>query len=276
MKVTKPAPNTIFKITGAPVWPAVVFETDTAGAHTWQWTLVWDSFAASGSLVTPSNTWDASTVTGHRGGTLGVKVSAGAASASTMIRIIGTNPTETEVLEYLLTRPDSDGFERIIKHETRFRHFGTNDEPKRSFDKGYGICQLTNPAPTFEQAWNWKRNVDGGLFLFAQKRSMARTFLGQGGRQFTDRQLRFETVCRWNGGQYHRWDAAASRWIRQPNVLCDSLTGNIGWDMTDAENAGKTQAELHARDAASYSTPPPGPTEHWRYFGVCYADRILE
>ena len=274
MNVTKPAPNSIFRITAAPAWPSVVFETDASGPHTWQWTLAWDFFSASGTVSTPSNTWDASVVA-NRGGTLTVKVTAGAASASTTVHIVGTNPTETDVVTYLSTRPDSDGFDRIIKHESKFKHFGANNEPKKSFDKGYGMCQLTNPAPSFEQAWNWKLNVDGGLSLFAQKRSAARTFLGQSGRQFTDTQLRFETVCRWNGGRYHRWDAAANKWVRTPNILCDSATGNIGWDMTDPQNAGKTEAQLHARDSASYSTPPPGPTEHWKFFGICYADKVL-
>jgi hypothetical protein len=150
-----------------------------------------------------------------------------------------------------------------------------NDEPKKSFDNGYGMCQLTNPVPTFEQVWNWQLNVDGGLLLFAEKRSAAKAFLGQSGRTFTDAQLRFESVCRWNGGAYHRWDGVANKWIRQPNVLCDTATGNIGWDLTDPENAGKTEAQLHARDTATYATPSQFPSRHWRYFGVCYADRVL-
>jgi hypothetical protein len=275
MKVTTPALNAIFRITAAPAWPPVLFETDLDGPHLWEWTIAWDAFSASGSVDTASNTWDATSVVTNRGGTLTVNVSAGDASASATVHIVGTNPTEADVVTYLSATPASDGFDRIIKHETKFRHFGANDEPKKSFDKGYGMCQLTTPAPTFEQAWNWKLNVNGGLSLFAQKRAAARTFLGQSGRQFTDTQLRFETVCRWNGGQYHRWDAVGKRWIRSPHVLCDSATGNIGWDMTDPQNAGKTEAQLHARDSASYSTPPPGPTEHWRYFGICYADRVL-
>jgi hypothetical protein len=133
---------------------------------------------------------------------------------------------------------------------------------------------LTNPAPTFEQAWNWQRNIDAGLVLFAQKRASARTYLTQSGRTFTDAQLRFESVCRWNGGQYHRWDATSNQWVRNPTILCDSTTGNIGWDMSDAANAGKPETLLHARDSASYSSPP-GPTAHWKFFGVCYADHVL-
>jgi hypothetical protein len=38
-----------------------------------------------------------------------------------------------------------------------------------------------------------------------------------------------------------------------PNVLCDTQTGNIGWDMTKSENKDKTEAELRARDKGAYS-----------------------
>jgi len=275
MNITKPSANSIVKVTAAPAWPAVVFETDATGPHSWRWLLTWGTFAASGSTTTPSNTWDATSVIANRGGTLAVTATAGGASATMTIRITGTNPTEADVVAYLQTKPNSGGFDRIVNHETKFRHFGTNEEPKKSFDNGYGMCQLTTPAPTFEQAWNWKLNVDAGLLLFAEKRSAARAFLGQSGRSFTEAQLRFESVCRWNGGSYHRWDAAGNQWIRQPNVLCDTATGNIGWDLTDPENAGKTEAQLRTRDAATYATPSQFPARHWRYFGVCYADRVL-
>jgi hypothetical protein len=274
MKFTKPASNQLFTITSAPAWPTIVFETDANGAHTWQWSISWDMFTESGSVPTAANTWNAAPAIANRGGVLTVKATAGAASATIAVRINGTNPTAVDVTQYLATKPQSDGFGRIVQHETKCKHFNASNEPIKSFDKGYGMCQLTTPPPTFEQAWNWNRNVDGGLALFAQKRASALNYLGQNGRVFTEQQVTYETVCRWNGGAYHRWDAGANKWARTPTILCDSKTGNIGWDMTDAENAGKTEAVLHARDSASYSKPP-GPGAHWKYFGVCYADRVL-
>jgi hypothetical protein len=77
------------------------------------------------------------------------------------------------VTSYLATKPGGDGFDRIIQNESKFKHFDANSVPVKSFDKGYGMCQLTRPAPTFEQAWNWKANVDQRLALFAQKRTAA-------------------------------------------------------------------------------------------------------
>ena len=62
------------------------------------------------------------------------------------------------------------GFDKIIDHEAKFKHFNAQNEPIKSFDDSYGMCQLTTPTPSFEQIWNWKNNVDGGLALFASSR----------------------------------------------------------------------------------------------------------
>jgi hypothetical protein len=273
MTFTHPAPNQAFAVSAAPAWPTVVFETDGKGPHDWQWTLSWDTFSRSGTATTPGNIWDASTVIVDGGGALVVTATAAQATSRITVRIAGANPTAAELLQYLQSKPGGEGFARILQHETRSRHFTDAAEPMKSFDNGYGMCQLTRPEPTFEQVWNWKRNVDGGLALFAQKRAAAMSYLGQAGRSYTASQLEYETISRWNGGAYHRWDQAAARWVRTPTILCDRATGNIGWDMTDPANVGKTEAQLRARDRGSYAKRPTG--AHWRYFGVCYADRIL-
>jgi hypothetical protein len=208
------------------------------------------------------------------GGTLTVRAAAGKDTVSISVKIKGTNPSGTEVSTYLGTKQNADGFDKLLDHESHFKNFNAHGEPVKSFDNGYGMCQLTTPTPTFEQVWNWKLNIDGGLALFATKRATAVTYLSQNGRTYTNDQLKYETVCRWNGGAYHTWDDKAKAWVRNPNILCDSATGNIGWDMTDAENKGKTEADLHKRDAASYSKPPQSGA-HWKYSGVCYADAIL-
>lgn len=100
------------------------------------------------------------------------------------------------------------------------------------------------------------------------------TSLTQSSRTYTADQLKYEAVCRWNGGSHHEWDAKAVAWVRKASILCDTKTGNIGWDMTDAENKDKTEAALRKRDSDSYKKPPTA-TAHWKYSGVCYADRIL-
>jgi hypothetical protein len=273
MKIIKPKANDKFTITAVPGWPSFAFETDAAGQHTWNWTISWGSFKKSGSQTTPGNLWDAQSVVTNLGGSLTVMVSAAKQSASITVKIYGTNPSAADVTAYLTTKPGSDGFDKLVEHESNFRQFNASNEPVKSFDNGYGMCQLTSPAPSYEQVWNWKLNVDGGLALFASKRASAVAYLSQSGRTYTSDQLKYETVCRWNGGAYHEWDAKAGAWVRKTEILCDPATGNIGWNMTDPQNKGKTVAELHKRDAGTYSHRPSG--AHWFYSGVCYADAVL-
>lgn len=274
MKFTKPHANDVFTITSTPAWPSVACSTDATGPHTWRWTVHWGTHKQTGTAQTLGNTWDAQSVITNYGGTLTVHVTAGKQTASVTVKIHGTNPSAAEVKAYLATKAGSDGFDKLLEHESKFKNFNAHSEPIKSFDNGYGMCQLTTPAPTFQQMWNWKSNVDGGLALFATKRASAIQYLSQSNRTYTADQLKYETVCRWNGGAYHVWDSKAGKWVRNPNILCDSATGNMGWDMTDSENKGKTEAELHKRDHASYSQPPAAGS-HWKYSGVCYADAIL-
>ena len=274
MKFTQPAASQTFTITSAPEWPAIEFETDAAGPHTWSWSLAWGAFKKSGKATTPGNTWDAKAAVADGGGTLTVRAEAQQANATIAVSIKGTNPSAAEVGAYLAKQPGADGFDKIVAHESKFKHFNAVNEPIKSFDNGYGMCQLTTPTPTFEQVWNWKSNIDGGLKLFAQKVASATTYLGQAKRSHTPEQLKYEAVCRWNGGAYHEWDAKAAQWVRPASMLCDTKTGNIGWNMNDEKNKGKTEAELRKRDSGSYSKPPTADA-HWKYSGICYADRIL-
>lgn len=273
MKFVTPAVDQVFTVTSGAAWPHIPFETDGSGPHTWQWTIEWGGFQKSGTASTAGNTWDAQPAIVNCGGTLTVVATNGGASASVAVKVRGTNPSQAEILAYLATKDGSSGFDRIVWHETKGRHF-KGDEPYKSFDNGYGLTQLTTPPPTFEQVWNWKMNIDAGLKLFDDKRKAAKAYLSQNNRAFTEAQLRYETVCRWNGGSYHEWDAASNKWIRTRTILCDKTAQSIGWDMTDPANAGKTEAELHARDGAAYSKPRPK-NAPWRYFGACYADSLL-
>jgi hypothetical protein len=273
MKITSPAANAAFQITTDPNWPSIAFQTDATGPHSWQWTISWKTYTKSGVETTPGNQWNAANAIAGFGGQLVVKAAANGQSDSVTVNITGQNPTSQQITAYLATKSGSDGFDKLLEHESKFKHFNSQGDPIKSFDNGYGMCQLTSPAPSFAQVWNWKLNIDGGLALFATKRAAAIQYLGQENRSYTADQLKYEAVCRWNGGSYHVWDAK-NGWVRDPNVLCDSQTGNIGWDMTDSENQGKTEQQLHQRDASTYSKGRQS-GDHWRYSGVCYADAIL-
>lgn len=275
MRITAPAPNSRHLIAADTTPPTIVFTTDTPGPTTWNWSISWRHFQKTGQVQTPGNTWRAHTEFADVGGTLTVRASNGSQQTQVVVTIAGTNPLAADVRAYLMTRPDADGFYAIIDHETHCRHFNAQGEPIRSFDNGYGMTQLTNPAPTYEQAWNWKHNVLGGLALFAGKRTAAINYLRQNNRSYTNAQLRFETVARWNGGAYHQWNTTSGAWERNADILCDPATGNIGWRMSDADNAGQTLQQLRARDSGAFAQPRPAGA-NWIYSGVCYADRVLD
>ena len=278
MKITSPTPASTFQVGPGPTWPAIPFSTGEDLPYgqqlTWDWHVQWRSFSKKGTAVTTTNAWDAKEAVEGLGGALSVTVTGPSGKATAAAQIAGTNPAAEQILAYLASRPDSAGFEKILEHETRMTHFDSKGQPRASFDSGFGICQLTVPAPNFEQCWSWKLNIDAGLALYAAKRQAAARYLSQKRRSFTEDQLTREAVARWNGGRYHVWNTAQNAWVRNPAILCDSKTGNIGWNMTKPDNRGKSEAALHLRDAAKYRHAP-GAGDCWGYFGICYADRLL-
>ena len=232
LHITSPALHSQHFISQDAVWPSILFQTDAQLAPgqelTWQWSIQWLTFSKQGVLTTTSNAWDATGVLQSLGGTLTVQVMGPDGSkASISVLLLGTQPDPGDVRSYVSTKPDGSGFDKILNHETRLEQFDQTGHPIKSFDNGYGIAQLTRPAPTYEQAWNWKLNIDTALELYRTKRTTATAYLSQSGRTYTDDQLLRETVSRWNGGPYHVFHQNTG-WVRNPNVLCDSLTGNIG------------------------------------------------
>ena len=285
LQITSPAPNEIFTITAEPAWPTIQFQTNTSLSPgqklKWSWKIQWDKFIKQGEDQSITSSWSAQSaifqtlsvgVITNLGGKLTVQVTGTGGAAHITVQIKGTNPTRADVIQFLSQQPNSDGFERILDQESGMKHFKPNGEPIKSRDNGYGMAQLTNPSPSYEQVWNWKLNIATGLKLFGSKRGDATKYLSQNGRSFTDDQLIRETLSLWNGGHYHVWNG--HNWVRNPNILCDRSTGNIGWDMRDTTNAGLTQAQLHNRDASKYGGVIPKPDDHWNHFGVCYADHL--
>ncbi len=270
MRLTAPGQGGMVHIPPDGTPPPLPFASDAAGAHRWDWRVTWRDTVAHGTAATPSGHWDARPAIGVCGGVLDVTASAGTASARAVVTLCGTNPTPAMVAAYLAGKPNAAGFDKIVAQESRCRHFTDTGTPVVSFDGGVGLCQLTHPPATSAEAWDWRANLDAGLALFAAKRVLAVRHLGQGGREFTPDQVTREAVCLWNGGFYHVWNGG--EWVRPATILCDGRAGNIGWDMTDPANRGRSEADLHARDAASYAA---GHGANWHYYGVCYADHVL-
>jgi hypothetical protein len=209
MRIVSPNAKATFAIAADATWPTIKFATDAVGVqHTWGWKIAWRSYSRSGSTTTADCTWDATSTVTDLGGEFTVSATAKPAGktsteqATVAGSIIGTNPNGMLVNAYLVSKFNASGFGAILKQESNYRHFNGQNEPIKSFDNGYGMCQLTTPVPSYDQVWNWKRNIDGGLALFAQKYTAAIAYLSQSGRSYTADQLKREAVCRWNGGAY--------------------------------------------------------------------------
>jgi hypothetical protein len=145
-----------------------------------------------------------------------------------------------------------------------------------AYDGGYGLTQLTNPAPQYHQAWSWKENIRAGIELYREKRKEAKAYLSGGKMNlpYTEEQLELETWCMWNSGHYHKWDEKRKQWARDPSSLPDMATANIGWDVTtEEENKGKSEEELHKRDKDEYQKTRTKKSL-WRYTGIVYAEHI--
>lgn len=296
-KWISPEKLSTYRITDEAVFPVIVFnaETDTKGPYKWKWKISWEakvsglsesgrrgakvgSFSASGVAETAEPKWTCDLSGQVIGGTLTVEMAAGSDAFLRTVYVKGTNPAREKLDAFVATLEEAKGYEKILHHEAKGKQFINADgEPVVAFDKGYGLAQLTKPAPTYQQAWNWKDNVRGGLKLYQSKRKEAKSYLSMRGKDsFTDEQLQLETFSRYNGGVYNKWNAKEKKWVRNPDILCDDSTGNIGWNTSSSDNSGKTEAELHKRDASTYGDGKSGQSkEHpWTYTGVCYADHV--
>ena len=294
-KWMSPNKGAVFKIEKTTLMPEIVFEIETtqAGPYTWKWSVTWDAkvsglresakrsstlktFSDKGEFESSDKRWKVN-LGKVLGGRLRVSVTAGEEVFKRYVDIQGTNPSSSEVTDFISTMADTDGLDKVLEQETRRKHFIDADgHPIVAFDKGYGIAQITNPTPTYEQVWSWKENIKAGAKLYQEKQKAAKTYLGQKGRSYTAEQLRMETWSRWNGGSYHVWDDKAKHWIRSSVVMCDTATGNIGWDMTDIDNKGQSEKDLHDRDKDTYANPKKDKKDEnkWKYTGICYADHV--
>jgi hypothetical protein len=96
------------------------------------------------------------------------------------LRIEAMNPRCPELMAAL----PHDTLRRIACHESGLRQFravrdgGQGVSPLFSGDNllGVGIFQITYPAPTDEQIWNWRENVAAGIAVFNSKIASARSY----------------------------------------------------------------------------------------------------
>lgn len=292
----QPASGAKFTISAEPKFPEIVFEVQTQdpGPYQWKWSIKWEAkvsglrekprgkvvrtFSQSGISETTQPTWTASLDGLVLGGILTVELQTASEHFKRSVYVIGTNPSPAEVAAFAATVPNIVGFEKLLEQETHVKHFIDLDgEPIVAFDKGFGLTQITNPAPTYVQVWDWKENLKVGSQLYAKKQKEAKAmFATHPTPSATDDMVINETYGRWNGGGYYEWSTAQKKWVRKSDIVCDPATGNIGWSPKIEANKDKTVEELHDRDADVYKDGTAGQSdEHpWQYSGICYAEHV--
>ena len=123
-----------------------------------------------------------------RGGILSISVAVDTATKcygleTKGLRIRGMNPPRGE----LNLACGTQIVQKMVMQESGRRQFdaapdaGVSNCPLFSGDHlgGVGLLQITNPAPTPDDHWDWRANVNHGLQILAQKRGTARGYPAQ-------------------------------------------------------------------------------------------------
>jgi len=272
--------------------PEVIFEIETTdpGPFVWKWEMKWDAkvsgiresakrgallkkYKESGSFKSSEKTWKMDFGGKILGGTLSVEVETGKETFKRTIFLKGKNPSRELIKEYSDSLEGTAGFDKILFHEAHGKNFINADgEPVVSFDKGYGITQMTNPAPTYEQCWSWKENIKGGSAIYISKRKLAKTYLKNEGKgTYSEEELQNETYSRYNGGSYYVWNDALKKLVAR-DYVCDPQVANAAND----SKQDKSHKELHSRVKDTFKLGKKGQSEDhpWVYTGVCYAKTV--
>ncbi|CAF1549586.1 unnamed protein product [Adineta ricciae] len=97
-------------------------------------------------------------------------------SGEIKFNILGTQPAKRTIMTYIDSRSSFWYAKNIAAQESSGgQQFSIDRYPlfSSAHDNGYGIYQITNPTPTYNEVWNWKANVDAGIRIINQKTTAA-------------------------------------------------------------------------------------------------------
>lgn len=271
-------------------FPEITYEikTDEAGPYEWSWDIQWVvlacpqkadknrfkpkhavTFKKTGKFTSNVKNWKAD-LGEIVGGELTIKVKVGTKTFIRKTLIRGKNPSQEKIhveIDSYTEKGNVGLLKKIYKQESNNRQFYSDESPLVSFDNGYGMGQLTNPAPSYEQIWNWKAQTKQIIEKrLPDCRKIAKKYLDQH-PGYSDDMLDLETLVPYNGmakkQRYHNWDATKKMWSANDDVICDPDQSNKGWLTTEKDNENKTLSELQKDKTAKPF-----------YTGRCYAEHI--
>jgi len=272
-------------------FPDITYEikTNLPGPYEWSWHITWTglackqstghkrfkqdagplpAFVKRGSFKSDSKKWKAD-LGGVFGGTLTVKVKAGGTTFARTTFIRGKNPGKEKVQAYLdanwKDKHDLALIKKIFQQESHYRQFYSDEQPLVSHDNGYGIGQVTNPRPSYADAWNWKEHLKTVMNKFLpEKRGKALEYFEKigCGTLYTQEQYDNETAAFYNGARrfYESWDAKTKTLQENTTLICDP-NSNSSWKKADYPD--ETAKELLKENVKSKSA------------GYCYTKHII-
>ncbi|HQF37380.1 MAG TPA: hypothetical protein PLL26_07140 [Candidatus Dojkabacteria bacterium] len=135
-------------------------------------------------------------------------------------RILGKNETNFErVYEYA----NANEIIAIISHESTSLQFEITNRypmyephwPRYGYPNGYGLMQIDNsPAPTEEQVWNWKSNIDVGKSRFNTSKTTVTDYISTRGATYLDSVFYMNAYQNYNSGtkKYWEWNKKKAKW----------------------------------------------------------------
>lgn len=288
-------PETTFRLEGVPVvagtrvlWqPDIKFDASTAkNGPKRRVDYVYSRDALTGTPEYSPRFRDSNGAQVLRGGNLTLTVSVAIDGnnlefSSMPYPVRAKRPDEAIVRAYISLRAAQRGVNlytadlgRIVRHESSYRQFTDDGLPLFSRDRlgGVGLFQITRPAPSDDEIWNWQKNVDRGIEIFRQKLSMARRYpvslgLSAGFRglvrrlnqdraaqqlapltvsipSFTTEQLRLDAIRGFNGyaGRFLGRELHEFRLVLNAdgtlkvNVVPGSLVASVEWERVPASD----------------------------------------
>jgi len=138
-------------------------------------------------------------------------------------RINGRNPSPEAVLDKL--GGEQSPLSRMAQYLSglkQFDHLGMPNVGKRG---EVGIMQLCDPAAQSQHRWSWLQNIEAGKALMQRMQGSAKAYLDQhrvessypNDQALTDGSVLLrETLQRYLGAAYWRWDELSQQWCAAP------------------------------------------------------------
>jgi hypothetical protein len=135
-------------------------------------------------------------------------------------KILGNNPSDANII---YNYAGSNEIKAILIHEGKTKQFADDASnwpqlepgwPLYGYPNGYGLMQLdNNPAPTENQLWNWKANLDVGKNKYFNIKSITKKWMNkEAGKQYSDND---EVVLKCSFQKYNYYKKYLYKWIPQ-------------------------------------------------------------